>query len=283
MSSTGSESQANSIVRQQVRSIAEETRFLGVFLATGPLYTHYSIPEAVAKEVTKFPETIQLFCSGTCKKEQTWECMYRHTGRGSSNDRAIGELVAYRCRNCNAKTQQYWYVWDEKGFWKVGQFPELEETIDPKLNAALGASRGLYRKAVRSRGFGFGIGAVSYLRRIIEDTTETLMDLLRQEKWDEWTIEERQQFDHARSTYQYSQKIDYAAGKILPAKVFANGRDSFTALHDVTSSGLHGKSEEECIEIFDRCNLIFVHTFRVLYHHKQEREEFSAQLLALKR
>jgi hypothetical protein len=270
-------------VRQQAHSVAEEVRLLGAFLATGPLYSHYSIPEAVADEVEKFPETIQLFCSGACQKEQTWECVHRHTGRGSLNDRATGELVAYCCRNCKANTQHYWYVWDKKGFWKVGQFPELQEAIDPKLNAALGPSRGLYRKAVRSRSFGFGIGAVSYLRRIIEDTTEILMDLLRQEKWDEWAIEERQQFEHARSTYQYSQKIDYAAGKILPAKVFANGRDSFTALHDVTSSGLHGKSEEECLEMFDRCNLIFAHTFRVLHQHKQEREEFAAQLLALKR
>jgi hypothetical protein len=283
MGSPGNGSQGNSIAGQQVHSIAEQLRLLGVFLATGPLYTLYSFPEGIPEKIDRFPETIQLFCSGDCQKEQTWECVYRHTGRGSLNDRGIGEQVAYRCRNCKARTQQYWYVWDDRGFWKVGQFPELREAIEPKLNAALGASRGLYRKAIRSRGFGFGIGAVSYLRRIIEDTTEILMDLLREEKWDEWTANERQEFENARATYQYSQKIDYAAGMILPAKVFAGGRDSFTALHDVTSSGLHGKSEEECIEIFDRCNLIFAHTFRALYQHKQEREEFAAHLLALKR
>jgi hypothetical protein len=270
-------------MRQHKDSVRDAFRQLGVFLTTGPLYTLYSIPEAVASDVDKFPDTIQLFCNGACQKEQTWECTYRHVGRGSLSDRAVAERVSYRCRNCQVLDQHYWYVWDNRGFWKVGQFPELREAIDPKLNAALGTSRGLYRKAVRSRSFGFGIGAVSYLRRIIEDITETLMDLLRQEKWDEWTVEERQQFEHARATFQYSQKIDYAAGKILPANVFANGRDSFTALHDVTSSGLHGKSEDECLEMFDRCNLIFAHTFRVLHQHKQEREEFAAQLLALKR
>jgi hypothetical protein len=69
----------------------------------------------------------------------------------------------------------------------------------------------------------------------------------------------------------------------LPAAAFAHGRDSFTALHDVTSGGLHGKSEEECIAIFDRCNLVFMRTFQMLYEHKRERDEFAAQLLALKR
>ena len=109
------------------------------------------------------------------------------------------------------------------------------------------------------------------------------MDLLKDDKWDAWDEMERKQFETARSTYQYSQKIEYAAEKILPPTVFANGRDSFTALHDITSSGLHGKTEEDCIVIFDRCNLIFTRTIRMLYEHKRERDEFAKELLALKR
>jgi hypothetical protein len=177
----------------------------------------------------------------------------------------------------------YMYVWNDGGFWKVGQIPELQEAIDPKLKKPLGDSVALYRKAIRSRNFGFGIGAVSYLRRIVEDKTDALLDLLKDDKWASWDEAEQKEFEVARTTYQYSQKIEYAAEKILPVSAFANGRDSFTALHDVTSSGLHGKSEEECIAIFDRCNLIFTRTFQMLSEHKRERDEFAAQLLALKR
>jgi hypothetical protein len=270
------------VSREHAACEAQRIR-LGEFLATGPLYTLHTFPENAAGGIDQFPKTIQLFCAGDCQKEQTFECTYRHTGRGSSNDHGWGELVAFRCRNCQTKQQKYWYVWNAKGFLKVGQVPELREAIEPKLNTALGDSRTLYRKAIRSRSFGFGIGALSYLRRILEETTEKMMDLLREDKWESWTQVERDQFDLARKTYQYSQKISYAAGKILPAPVFAGGRDSFTALHDVTSNGLHGKTEEECIELFDQCNLIFTHSFRVLHQHKQERDDFAAQLLALKR
>lgn len=283
LSAPGNVPQPNSAPVKPAYDHADEVRKLGEFLATGPLYTRYGFPKEIAHGIQKFPDTIQLFCAGTCQKEQTFECTYRHAGRGTLMDRGWGELVAYRCRNCQTVNQKYWYIWEVESFWKVGQAPELKEWIDPKLEAALGPSKPLYRKAIRSRSFGFGIGSVSYLRRIIEDTTDTLMDLLRAEKWDEWTAQEQEQFEKAQKTYQYSQKIDYAAGKILPANVFANGRDSFTALHDVTSSGLHGKTEPECIEIFDRCNLIFTHTFRTLHQHKQDREEFAAKLLALKR
>jgi hypothetical protein len=167
---------------------AEEVRKLGEFLATGPLYTHYGFPKEIAESIQKFPETIQLFCAGTCQKEQTFECTYRHAGRGTLMDRGWGEHVAYRCRNCQKTNQKYWYVWEVNSFWKVGQIPELQEWIELKLEAALGESKPLYRKALRSRSFGFGIGSVSYLRRIIEDTTDTLMDLLRAEKWAEWPL-----------------------------------------------------------------------------------------------
>jgi hypothetical protein len=194
-----------------------------------------------------------------------------------------GQTVTYRCRNCREMQQAYMYAWNDHGFMKVGQVPELREYVDPKLKKALGDSAALYRKAVRSRSFGFGIGAVCYLRRIVEDKTDALMGLLKDEKWDSWNEAERKEFENARTTFQYSQKIEYAAEKILRPAAFANGRDSFTALHDVTSSGLHGKSEEECIAIFDRCNLIFTRTFQMLHEHKLEREDFANQLISLNR
>jgi hypothetical protein len=272
-------------LQESIAVHAAERKRLAEFLATGALYTHFAISES-AKKFDELPETIELHC-GMCGKEQTFERVRRMTARGpaihSGSDRGSGRIVSYQCRNCAKKQQAYMYVWNDNGFWKVGQLPELQEYIDPKLNKALGSSAPLYRKAVRSRSFGFGIGAVSYLRRIVEDKTDALMDLVKDEKWDTWDEAERAEFENARTTYQYSQKIEYAAEKILPASAFANGRDSFTALHDVTSSGLHGKTEDECIAIFDRCNLIFTRTFQMLHDHKSERDEFAAQLLALKR
>jgi hypothetical protein len=42
------------------------------------------------------------------------------------------------------------------------------------------------------------------------------MDLLNEEKWKSWIAAERREYETARTTYQYSQKIEYAAEKILP-------------------------------------------------------------------
>ena len=274
----------NTITVEELRAFYEtERNRLADFIAHGALYSHFPIAEN-AKGLEDLPKTIELHCAGVCGKQQTFERYEKTVGRGySGSDRGWCKTVCYQCRNCKKKQQMYMYIWNDNGFWKAGQYPELQSAIDPKLNKALGDAATLYRKAIRSRSFGFGIGAVSYLRRIVEDKTDGLMDLLKDDKWETWDATERAEFENARKTYQYSQKIEYAAEKILPASAFANGRDSFTALHDVTSSGLHGKTEDECIAIFDRCNLIFTRTFQMLSEHKRERDEFAAQLLSLKR
>src|ERR1700733_3658525 len=243
---------------------------LGKFLVSGPLYAHFFIAEGAV--VPALPSLIEHHCA-ICGKEQIFE---RSSGASTSGDHGWQRTVIYDCRNCKKQSQAYMYSWRDRDFSKVGQVPELREHIDSPLKKALGDSLRLYQKAIRSRNFGFGIGAVAYLRRIIEDTTGQLMDLLKEDQWESWQDAERQEFDNARKTYQYSQKIEYAAEKILPAAVFANGRDSFTALHDVTSAGIHSKTEDECLAIFDRCNLIFTRTFRILHEHKRERDEFAA-------
>jgi hypothetical protein len=273
---------ATEVALQQIAETQEAERTarnrLAEFLASGPLYSQLVLDEK-AKDVIKLPETIELHCAGECAKVQTFERVW--VKGDAEYDKGWGKVVTYQCRNCGKKDQKYMYFWGDAGFLKVGQIPELREAIDPRLDAALAESSGLYQKAVRSRSLGFGIGALAYLRRIVEDRTDELMELLRANKWDEWTQEEKEQFEVARTTYQYSQKIAYATEKILPPAMSAEGRDSFAALHDVTSNGFHGKTEEKCIEIFDRCNLIFAYSFRVLSEHKREREEFTAKLQAL--
>lgn len=257
----------------------EAERFLH-FLETGALYTPFQFAESAT--INELPQLIELFCPGTCQKEQTFERVPSRAAVNSS-DKGWAKSATYQCRNCANRRQSYMYVWQDGTFWKVGQVPELKESVAPELRKALGDYLPFYRKAIRSRNFGFGIGALSYLRRIVEDTTDELMNLLKDEKWESWNEPQKSEFETARTTYQYSRKIQYAAERILPSSAFVDGRDSFTALHDVTSSGLHGKTEEDCIALFDRCNLVFTRTFQILHEHKTERDQFAADLSALKR
>ena len=261
------------------RLLPIEVKRIAVFLATGPLYTKHSVAET-AQPITTLPRTIELYCH-RCSQIQTFEARNWSTDLNTSHGWC--QYVEYRCRNCQQQRQKYMYTWNEHGFWKVGQSPEVLEVIDPALEKGLGDSASLYRKALRARSFGFGIGALAYLRRIGEDGTDELLTLLKDDRWESWTLEQREEFEKAQTTYRYSEKIDYAAKKVPPKEAFVSGKNSFATLHDVTSSGIHGKTEQECIQIFDDSNLVFTMTFRILYQHKQERAAFAKELAALKR
>jgi hypothetical protein len=248
-------------------------------LRTGALYS--TILFKPYENVETFRATLELPCQD-CKLTLTFDRVYE-APRSSTSDRGQGKSVIYQCRNCKKYKQRYFYNWAPRGFEKVGQTPAMPERVDSQLSNALRDSKEFYKKAIRARNFGFGIGALAYLRRIVEDTTDSLMELLKEDRWEQWSEAERSEFDTAMSTYQFSRKMSYAASKILPGNLFVGGSDSFSRMHDVTSYGLHGRTEQECIEIFDRCNVIFAQSFRVLYQHKVEREEFAAQLAKLQR
>jgi hypothetical protein len=263
-------------------SIDGERNRLGEFLANGSLYVRHVIAGPPNK-FDNLPGTISLYCSGaTCQKVQLFqkEVLFR---AAQASEKGYGSVVKYTCRNCKEMTQRYMYIWQENNFWKVGQSPELLEHIPSTLARALGSSGSLYRKALRSRSFGFGIGALAYLRRIVEDTTDKLLTLLREDLWENWDEASRTEFENAVNTFRYSEKIGYAAKKVLPKEAFSEGRNPFAALHDVTSNGIHALPEEQCLKIFDECNFVFTHTFTVLYQHHQTKADFALQLAKLQR
>jgi hypothetical protein len=49
-------------------------------------------------------------------------------------------------------------------------------------------------------------------------------------------------------------------------------------LHDLTSDGLHSKSEEECVDIFDRVRKVFEYVFGNLQVQIEEARAFVKSL-----
>lgn len=78
----------------------------------------------------------------------------------------------------------------------------------------------------------------------------------------------------------FSDKIDYAA-ELLPRTLRQGGQNPIAMLHDLASEGLHAKSDEECVEIFDRCRLAFEHVVKRLKEDRDEDESYSEALKRL--
>jgi hypothetical protein len=282
----------------------ELTKCLAEVLQNWPLYRrlHYTSPtdphlvekggiyESATHRYGVLPHELNLYCP-TCKNDLRWQtanCKI-YFSRGPFH------TALYTCRNCGPERVEYFFAWEPtyEGtpptfragvFFKVGQYPELSERIAPELARRLaGADLDLYQKALRSRNFNYGIGAVAYLRRVVENRMNDLLGLIAEAaRNSEFASGELVRLEDVRSSKSFDEKVDYAAG-ILPPQLRTGGHNPIERLHAIASEGLHAMSDEECIAIFDESQAVFEYFFRHLEIGLKEAQDFAARLAALTR
>ena len=229
----------------------------------------------------QLPEEIELFCT-RCAHMQRWK------GSGSEvyfrND-SFHDAI-FTCKNCTQERVKYFFVWsiDEQGgiFIKVGQYPPLEINPAPDLEKKLGPENtALYKKALICRNQSFGLAALGYLRRVVENQMNSLLDLIANAaKASAFLPEELAKLEEIKKTGRFEAKAEFAA-KILPPYLRPGGHNPLGVLTSLPSEGLHGKSEAECIDIFDRVQLVFEYLFRNLSASSDEAAAYVQRLTEL--
>ena len=270
--------------REIVRGIAK-------VLESAPLYrTHTYIGVArqrlprSAYDTLPLPKVLVLFCR-LCKQMQRW-CSSTHAvswGRNRFHE------ATYECKNCNQQTVTYFFQWSEQGlngtFIKVGQDPALE--TDPPSELKLeSADTALYKKALTCRNFSFGIGALAYLRRVVENRMNALLDLVAEaakadsEDKAKWVATFGAELQEAKTNRPFDKKAEFAA-KILPNHLKPGGHNPFDVLHGFASEGLHGKSDEDCLVTFDEVQEVFEYLFKQLTTSAEDAKSFTQRLAEL--
>jgi hypothetical protein len=256
-------------------------------LESWPLYRELTYQGSGS--ITFVPQYLNLFCDN-CDHVTIWET---HVYRGDAhnlpenNKRGFGHKE-YRCRNCGRGLVRYWFYWIENkdaigAFLKVGQHPPLDERIPGGLRKLLdGEDLGLYKTAIRLRNFNLGLGAVAYLRRVVENRMNDLLDVLHESARDHGAgAELLEKVDAIKAAQRFADKIDYAAC-LLPDSLHPKGLPNpIGVLHELTSEGLHSRPEDECIDIFDRCRDIFEHVFTSLRPKVEEQKAYVKKLSEL--
>jgi len=230
------------------------------------------------------PKQIRLFCGHKkCGYETLWEIDEPKVYFGSefiNRDR-------YTCRNCGKTTVHYCFIWQEREsdniFIKVGQYPELEERVPDTLKQALdGDDVKLYKNALRMRNFNRGIAAVAYMRRVIENRMNDMLEVLHEAAIAHNAPAELiARHKEMKKEKRFSVKVDYA-GDLLPVNLRPAGKPNpMAVLHEIVSDGLHTKSDEECVEIFDKCRRTFEYVFGKLRVETEEAKNFLKEMSAL--
>lgn len=230
------------------------------------------------------PKQIRLFCGHKeCGYETLWEIDEPKVYFGSefiNRDR-------YKCRNCGKAMVNYCFIWQEREsdniFIKVGQYPELEERVPDTLKQALdGDDLKLYKNALRMRNFNLGVAAVAYMRRVIENRMNDMLEILH-----EAAIAHNApakliaRYKKMKKEKRFSVKVDYA-GVLLPASLRPSGKPNpMAVLHELVSDGLHTKSDEECVDIFDACRRTFEYVFGKLRVETEDAKNFVKEMSTL--
>jgi hypothetical protein len=276
----------------------EHFAVIGDFFVNKPLYARVSvvIPRLPGNLVVRsiLPPLVSRECEG-CGQGQLWdriEPQDRYSAGSSLN--AMGSnlfhYANYLCRRCRQAALHVWFLFEAETqddetalfFTKVGHYPPFEINPPANLRKALDRDHlALYRRTKTLRHHGYGIGALAYVRRLVEELANEMLDLLvetlKETGGDRAAIERVRQ---AKQETVFEKKAKVAADA-LPASLRPGRMNPFTVLYDMPSEGLHRLSDEECCTIVDRVTMALEFIYVQLKVHVEEQKAYAEALKLL--
>jgi len=123
---------------------------------------------------------------------------------------------------------------------------------------------------------------VAYMRRVVENRMNDILEVLYEAACTHGASPELLALhDEVAKGYSFAAKIDYA-GDLLPSNLRPAGvPNPMSILHELASDGLHAKSDEECVDIFDACRKTFEFVFGKMRIEAEHAKTFVTEMKKL--
>src|SRR5260370_10512146 len=235
----------------------EESVSAAQFLETFPLFRKVNVVE----DFQYLPSKISLPCV-RCEKETTWAL------RSDQPNSSFWEYWTgvYMCVLCEKEYIRFYLHHDRENLelMKVGQHPEPSIAIPKPLEKSLTHSAQHYRKGLICFNQGYGIGAVAYFRRVVEEHTNELIDVVAELARANGTAEkEVHPILAAKSERTYDKRLEVAS-QMIPASLRPGGVNPLGRLHGLLSEALHVQAEDTALKTAEEMRDIIDHVFRNL-------------------
>ena len=278
---------------QSPLAIKDLPKRLSEFINDWPLYSPFKVVFADPLDYApSLPETILRNCR-KCEATPTWERRYPQSGNFAAveNYVGIGYVTAYACTHCKKEELRIWYGSafprekksdGNKGriveviLWKFGQYPA--QSIEPsrEVQKEIGASNlDMFKKGLTSLTHGFGVGALAYFRRVVEDQTLQVIDLFAGVAADDGNNEAVTAIQKAKENGRTEDRLRLAA-QALPDSLRPGGVNPLAVLYQHYSRGIHGLSDEECLEIAMDLDFALEYIFKNWRVQMQDAAKFKA-------
>jgi hypothetical protein len=265
----------------------EIARRLALFLVNEPLYRRSEVfrpAENIAVAQNALPDAITQPCAAC--RDQPSTSWTRVTPPGTD-----GWAFRYKCLQCGKTHVTYFLFFEStrhpevpvvESFTvrKVGQWPAWFTGVPRNVEKALDKDElELYRKGATSIAESYGIGALAYFRRAIEDAVPELLDLVEDAAKLEQNDAVVAAVARARESKRADEKLKLAADA-LPASLRIGGVNPLARLFDRYSAALHTAPDNECLETAKELKRAFDYVFVTMRRHLRDAQEFAKSLSA---
>ena len=260
------------------------------FLENEPLHKKVTVavddPKGVDPSAPPFPRAIQRRCTN-CKDETTWNrdnvlsplmrVKDPHYGKWFED----GHMLRYVCAGCGKSSEGFWISAKASQTKEVGvgmktitnnmtgastvtratefelrkfgqtsvPLPSTSRALEKNLDAR---TEELYRRAAQCLSMNFGLGALAYMRRVVELMVDKLLMQLEQRLKDDGNETALVDLDKARKAHTSTERLKLAAD-LLPPNLRPDKRNPLAILFAVLSGEMHaGESEESASEVASR-------------------------------
>jgi hypothetical protein len=127
----------------------------------------------------------------------------------------------------------------------------------------------------------YGVGAMPYFRRLVEGSTDEMLDLLVEalKAGDESDPTIGRVLEAKKGTV-FEKKVQFA-GTVLPTHLRPGGANPFALLYDLLSEGLHSLDEKECCDIVDGIDEAITMIYVTLKQHVKEAQRYGEAIKKL--
>jgi hypothetical protein len=274
--------------RQQWDQFREKVR---AFIETATLYSPEQFEFPGDDGITQsqligqtLPNAITYPCN-TCKAEEctTWAL------------KKIDPWAVYECVLCKKDNVAIWLTYErfnEKEtangieavirkirLTKMGQRPQWSMPVSKRMRKTLGDSLPLFQKALACMAEGLGIGAAAYLRRLIEEKTAALLDLVEHTSKLENDERTLKNLAEARLARDATERLRIAAQQ-LPSILRPGDQNPLRIFYSSMSGPLHSESEESALELAHMLLDSLVFLFENLEAQLEAAEQFRENMKA---
>ncbi|HEC38108.1 MAG TPA: hypothetical protein ENI29_07720 [bacterium] len=160
---------------------------------------------------------------------------------------------------------------------KVGQYPPWDINIKKNLIKLLGEYSENYKKGKTCESQSYGIGAFAYYRRIVEDIIGELLEIIQDLMIGEELEKYQEVLEKVRNTKNSTKKIALVKD-LLPPILKTEQFNPLKTIHDALSKGLHGRTDEECLEDADSIRTSLVFLVDAILSRRKGQQEYTKNM-----